>query len=358
MRGHKLKKKHIFITLLIILSIFCNISKFSAEERGIGFEVRVILPPTQLDNKLGYYYVQTSPGEKQDIFINVTNTSDKDKDFDINVENAISINSGSIGYSKDLSDIDVSLKQPISEILKPESEIVNIKANESKDVKLILETPEESYKGIKVGQIVVQEHEDDSKKGISEIYQQAFGFIASEDGEIFNDGNQLTFGAIVPKGVNAKRSIMLEIINPDPKLVEGLLVDAYITEKGKDKRLKEITINNFTFAPNSKLDFSIPWGISTFIPGDYTYHYSAKNSHDEFKYEKDFTITANEARNLNKESAFSVITPTYIKIVIIIMDILIFLVIMVIIMRNNKWIKQRKKQMTKRKEKKGERKRK
>jgi len=342
-----LKKRCAYI--IIILLAIVGGSHVNAKEQGIGFEVRPILPPTQIDRELGYYYVQTSPGKTQNIDLNITNTSDKEIELDIIVENGITQSNGNLGYSNDLEKIDKSLKQPITELLKPENDTLTVGAGKNIDVSFKLTPPNESYEGVKVGQIIIKPHDDKEKKGVSEVYQYALGFVISENGEPFNDGNQLVDGNVKAAVINGQKVISFNLVNPEPKMIENLAVEAYVTENGE--KIKEVKINNFSFAPNSKVDFLLPWGLANFKPGEYIYHYSAKNSYDSFNYEKKFTIRGNDAKNLNNETAFSVVTPTYLKIVIVIINVLIIVLFIVIIIRNNKWIKQIKKQSHKKKTK-------
>jgi len=342
-----LKKRYSYI-IILILGIIVGFN-VNAEESGIGFEVRPILPPTQIDRDLGYYYVQTSPGKTQNIDLNISNTSDKEIELDIIVKNGITQSNGNLGYSSDLEQIDTSLKQPITELLKPENNTVKVEAGKNMDLSFTLTPPNEPYEGVKIGQIIVKPHDDKEKKGVSEVYQYALGFVTSESGEPFNDGNQLIYGDVKPAVVNGQKVISFHLVNPEPKMIENLAVEAYVTENGK--KIKEVKINNFSFAPNSKVDFLLPWGLSNFKPGEYVYHYSAKNSYDSFNYEKKFTIRGNDAKNLNNETAFSVVTPTYLKIVLVIINVFIIVLFIFIIIRNNKWIKQIKKQSHKKKTK-------
>lgn len=339
-----LKNKWLHITILMMSMIFITTTVNTFAEEGLGFEVRAIHSSTQIDRELGYYYVQTDPGESQNIKVAVSNTSDKEKKIELVVENGISQSNGNIGYSSDLEKIDDTLKNPITEILIPDEKVFSIPPGEEKIATLKLNPPATKYEGVKVGQIIIREFNDSDKSGVGEVYQYSLGFVTSETGEPFNDGNQLDFGDVTPSVVNGQRVVALSIVNPEPKLIEGLQVDSYVTEKGDKSRIKEVQIKNFSFAPNSKVDFLLPWGLSNFTSGDYTYYFTAKNEYDSFQYEKDFTIRGNDAKNLNNETAFSVITPNSIKIAIISINLLSVIIFIFIILRNKKWMGQIRKQ--------------
>lgn len=334
------------ITILLFLSF--SIINYAAED-GIGFEVRPLLPGTQFDTELGYYYVQTEPGVKQTFNMSIFSTSDKEKRVEIIIENAISSNSGSISYSKDLKQIDSSLKNPITEIVKPETNEIVLKPREEKNVSFELSPPKNSYSGLKMGRIIIKEKKDENKKGISQDFQYGVGIITSESGDPFNDGNVLKLNEVKPTVLRGSKVISGEIVNPEPKTIENLKVRSYVTKKGDSKKIKQKNIDNFSFAPNSKLDFTIPWGLTNFKPGDYTFHFEAKNNYDSFHLKKDFNIKPKDANSLNEEVAFKVNTPNYIKIIIIFINILLLLLFIIIMLRNNKWKHEIKRRQRKRK---------
>ena len=337
-----------------ILLVFFLSTRTHAAEDGIGFEVRPLLPSTQFDTSLGYYYIQTEPNQKQTFDMSILSTSDKEKTLEVIIENAVSSNSGSIAYTNNLKAIDSSLKNPITEIVKPQEKELILKPRQETTLSFDLSPPNNPYDGLKMGRVIIKEKTDPNAKGIKQEFQYGVGIITSESGEAFNDGNILNLNEVKATIVNGGKVITGEIINPEPKTIENLKVRSYVTKKGSSKKIKQKNIDNFAFAPNSKLAYEIPWGLTNFESGDYTFHFEAKNDYDSFNLVKDFQIRANEAKDLNGKAAFKVGTPTYIKILLSGINGLLLLIFIMITLRNNKWkkeIKEKKKKRNKSKKK-------
>lgn len=343
-----------FLQLILYLSIiiFSKGIIVNAENDGIGFEVSPILSSTQIDRELGYYYIQTEPNVKQSFDMSVLNTSDKGITLEVFIENAISTDNGSISYSDNLEKIDKSLKNPLSEIIVPKEKSIIVKAREEKTVSFEITPPKSSYSGIKMGRVIIKERIEKNKKGIKQQYQYGVGIITSESGDSFNDGQTLDLTSVKASIYSGSKVMEANIVNPDPKTIENLKVRSYVTKKGDSKKIKERNIDNFSFAPNSKLSYMIPWGLSNFKTGEYTFHFTASNEFDSFDLKKDFKIRGDDANKLNNEVAFSVGTSKMIIITIIIVNSILVCLIFFILIRNKKWIQKLKTKKQKRGKKK------
>ena len=323
----------------------------TAEEQGLGFEVRPLLPSSQIDKSVGYYYIQTEPGKPQTFDMSILNTRNEDITVDIIMENAISTTNGNISYSGDLKRTHESLKDPITQIVKPKETTVTVKAGQETALSFDLTPPDKSYDGLKMGRIIIKEQDNKEEKGIVQKYQYGVGIITSESGEPFNDGNKLEINDVKALIVNGSKVISAEIVNPEPKTIENLKVRSYVTKKGDSKKIKERSVDNFAFAPNSKVGYQIPWGLTNFETGEYTFHFEAQNEFDTFKLEKNFKIRADDASKLNKEAAFKVGTPNFIKILLSVTNALLILIFVLILVRNKKWEKELKNKRKKKNDK-------
>ena len=328
----------VLLTIVVFLTTFGSVSY--AEEQGIGYEISPIFSSNQIDKDRGYYYVQTEPGKKQTLDLALFSTSDEDKELEIAIENAISSTTGDIDYSENLELIHESLANPITEILKPRNEIVTLKAREEAVISLDLTPPKNHYDGVKMGRIVVREKQDEEKKGVTQVFQYALGVITSENGLAYNDGSVLEIEKVQANVSNGTRVIEGFIYNPEPKTIENLKVTSYVTKKGESTKIKERNIDNFAFAPNSKVTYTIPWGLREFESGEYTFHYEAKNDYETFNLVKDFTIRGDDAKRLNSETAFAVQTPFIFKVIIVIMNVILVGLFVFIILRDKRWIKE------------------
>ncbi|MEG0285815.1 MAG: DUF916 and DUF3324 domain-containing protein [Vagococcus sp.] len=330
--------KKVCLVIILLFSFVTSVDAADDKKHGIGFEIRPILPQTQIDNSLGYYYFETKPGVKQEIELSVLNVQDKDITVEIFVENAISTKTGSIDYTTNLEKVHDSLKNPMSEILAPTEKVVTVKPEEEKIVFLEINPPAETYEGAKMGRVIVKEKTEESSVGVSQEYQYGIGVITSESGDLFNDGDILKLEDAKAFVSNGSKVIQGELVNPLPKTIEDLEVRAFVTKKGDSKKLKEKNIDNFSFAPNSKVLYEIPWGLTNFETGEYTFNFKASNDFESFDLTKDFKIRGEDAKKLNNQAAFSVQTPNFMKMLIIIMNVILILLCIILYMRNKKWI--------------------
>ena len=336
------KTKGILKILIIAISCYFLLFTFnsSAEELGIAFEVAPKHPTTQIDRTRGYYYIETKPGEKQSVDLEIFSTTDRELTLEMSVENAYSATTGNIDYSNDLELLHESLVNPITEIVTFPSEIVTLKPKGSKVVSFDLNPPADHYDGVKMGRIIIKEKSDDNSKGITQEYRYALGVITSESGLAYNDGNTLELEKVQANINLGNKVVEGYIVNPQPKTIENLEVRSYVTKKGSTKKVKERNIDNFSFAPNSRLVYTIPWGLSEFQSGEYTFHFEATNDFEKFNLVQNFVIRGEDARKLNKDAAFSVTTPNIMKIIIITLNTILIILFVVIIARDKKWIKE------------------
>lgn len=350
-----MKKYKILVKLLfamgVVFSVFSTTAR--ANEDDVGFQIRPLLPSTQIDREKGYYYVETKPGENQTLELSVMSTVDKEMTIIMSVDNAFSQSTGNIGYTDDLELIHESLKNPMTEILKPQTKEFILKPNSEEIVKFDLTPPNEHYEGVKIGRISIQEKPDKEATGIRQEYQYSMGVITSESGLAYDDGNTLELEKVQANISNGDRVVEAFIVNPQPKTIENLKVRSYVTAKGDNKKVKERNIDNFAFAPNSRLKFMIPWALTDFKAGEYTFHYEAKNEYESFHLQENFTIRSSEASKLNDDAAFVVETPFYIKIIIGVLNSVLLGLIVIIINRDKKWVKEIKARRKNRGRKKG-----
>lgn len=355
----------IFFTAILITSIF-SVNSISVEAKdsdtGMGFSVSPILPNTQIDRELGYYYLETKPGEEQTLEVLLTSQKDEKQTIQMFVQDAYTSYNGNLDYGingQDGFEQDETLINSTSEIVKPVSETVELEPGESKTVSFKVTPPKDSYPGAKIGQLIFkvkpEEDETGKKSFITEEHQFAISIVLAENGDSYNDGDidKLILHDVKPTIKRGKRLVTANVQNPEPKRMMNMGMIASITKKGETKVIKKTEIPEFQFAPNSNVDLEVDWGLSELAAGEYTLNLSFQNEYGENHMTKDFRITSDVAKKLNKESAFKIKTPTWIKGVAVGTGILTISIFVFVIIRNKKWLKlSRKKRNSRKKNKK------
>jgi hypothetical protein len=233
------------------------------------------------------------------------------------------------------------------------SEEITLEPNESKVVSFKVDAYKESYSGVKIGQMIfkaVEEEESKTNSPVKEEYQYAINIITSENGDDYNDGDlqQIKLNEVKPTIKYGKRLVTANLQNPQPKRIINLETMATITKKGSDKVVKQTKIPEFQFAPNTNVDFEVDWGLSEIEAGEYVLSLTAENDYDSIHLTKDFRITDTEAKKINKDSAFKIKTPTWVKIVTVVTGLLVVVSTIVILVRNKKWVKMSQRKNRKR----------
>lgn len=348
----------IYSTLLIgvIGYLILGISTFAIDDSPIGFSISPNFPSTQIDNDLGYYYLQTRPSEEQEINLKVSNQKNKTIEVDMFVEDAGTGANGSLSYGipgqEDFMS-DQSLKNAISEIVVPQTGSITLSPYEEKIVSFKISPPKENYEGIKLGQLVMMERKDsEEKNGVSEDYRMAISIMLSESGDDFENGDKLVLNDVKATMFLGKRMVVANIQNPLPKIIGDLTMKATIKEKSTDKIIKQREMENFKFAPNSNVNFEMDWGLSNLPSGEFTFNLVAENSSERIELQKEFKISSAQAKKINEESSFKIKTPIWVKVFSFINAFIFITLSIFIIIRNKKWekqIKRRRKNKARRK---------
>ncbi|MDA9472337.1 DUF916 and DUF3324 domain-containing protein [Enterococcus sp. 5H] len=340
------KMNTIALTLMGIFSLFFFANQVNAADKddNLGYTVTLVEPNTQIDPTKSYFYVETTPGESQTLEVRVKSTKKESVHIKIYGTNAITGDGGTIEYSDDKSLYDQTLKEPITSMIKVETPDITVENYEEKTVKIQLTPPKEKYDGVKMGALVFAlDQGEGAKSGVSTEFAYRVGLITSQSGDEFNNAQTLNLNSVKASIKRGKKMVLANLQNPEPKVLENLNIVATMTKKGTDEVVKRKTVENYSMAPNSVFDFEIDWGIAALPSGTYTLRLDASNDYQEWQLTKDFTITNQQAKKMNEESAFKIVTPSWIKGTTILLIIVVIVVMLLSLLRRKKWEKQWKK---------------
>lgn len=333
----------VFLCLFSVLFL-TDVANAADKEDTLGYTVNLVEPNTQIDPTKSYFYVKTTPGEAQTLEVRIKSTKKEEVKIKIYGVNAITGDAGTIEYSEDKTLYDETLKEPITSMLKVETPEITVGNYEEKTVKIRLTPPKEPYEGVKMGAIVFAlDQGKQAKNGVSTEFSYRVGLIASQSGDEFNNGQTLNLNSVKASIKRGKKMVLATLQNPEPKVLENLNIIATMTKKGSDEVVKRKDVENYTLAPNSMFDFEMDWGIAELPSGTYTLKLDASNDYQEWQLSKEFTITNQQAKKINEESAFKIVTPDWIKIGTVVLIILTVVTIALVFIRRRQWEQQWKK---------------
>lgn len=351
-------RKFTYAALLASLFLFFFSSKALAKEEegsGFGYTVSAELNGKQIDPDTSYFYIQTTPNEEQQLKVKVQSTQKAPTKVKVYTTNAFTGDNGTIEYTEDAKLLDPSLTEPMSSILEVETPSITVENYEEKEAVFKLKPPAENYSGVKMGVLVFELDDGDSKAAVANKFAYRIGVVTSENGDDYRDSKTLNLLDAKSTLHIGKKVVLATLQNTEPKVLDNLEIVAEVKEKGSKSVLKKKKVENYTMAPNSRFDFKIDWGTSAVRAGTYMLVMNANNGYSEWKFEKEFTITGEQAKKMNEESSFKIITPTWIKVVATLSGILTAGIVISLLLRRKKmeldWKKRRKRKRKKKKEK-------
>lgn len=302
----KLIKYIVSVILFLVLSTV-GVQIIQAEE-SVPYSVKPILPSNQIDKELQYFDLKMKPGEEQTVEVAVSNRSNKEIELEMSTETAITNVNGVIDYVSSEKDIvfDQTLHYPFSTFATM-AEATTVPANETVNVPVKINMPQEEIPGMVLGGIKFTEKSSDSQEESSNgmAIRNRFAYIIAvklteDDQPVAGD---LQLNEIKADQVSYRNVISANLQNPEPALIKDLAIEAEVTAAGSSKVLYQQTNQDFKMAPNSNFDFPIYLENQPLKAGKYTLHLTATSGEDKWDFTQDFEISKDEAARLNKDSA-------------------------------------------------------
>lgn len=342
MRKRKTNLRKYLMLGLLLLSLFGEALQGHAEDQKsnqeVGYTVQAILPDTQIDQQKTFFYFQVRPREKQTIKVRITSTQKEPVTVVAKLTDAYTNGLAEIGYTEDKNLLDASLTQPLSEIATiPQSEIT-VENFEAKDMEIEVASTE-SFAGIKLGALEFSNKEEQEADGVSSAYGYRIGLMIAEDAGKYEEAKQLNLVNVFPTLNHGKRAVALNFQNPDPQINKSMKFDVQITKADDDSFKKSLELENGRMAPNSSFDLMVDWGLEQIQPGNYQVKAKVVSASGIWEWTESFEITANQASKLNKEAAYNVTLPDWIKYVIVGLGIFWFVIIGYLLTRRKRWNK-------------------
>lgn len=350
----KQSKTRIFFLGIALLGMFLSFRSVYADNipPGVGYQVEPIFSKEQIDPDKGFYYLKTVPNSEQFIEAEIMSTQEEPVTITMSVLDSFTQNNGQMGYTSDKNELDETLKEPLSSFIEVSPASITVQKFEKKIVRFKLNTPKESYEGVKAGALLFSK-EDADAKGITSKNEFRIGVLISESGDSYSDSASLNL--LEAKGTlkEAKKTVSLKLQNPEPKLLANLTMEANIKEKKTGKTIKTKQVKDYLMAPNSHFELDLDWGISKLPAGDFVATVEANNGEHSWSLTKDFTISGKLANDINHTSPYQIVTPTWIKVMAVGLGVSEVAVCVVIIGRRKKREKALKKMKRGKNKKKG-----
>ncbi|MGX7048984.1 DUF916 and DUF3324 domain-containing protein [Pseudolactococcus piscium] len=299
-------RKHKIYLLLFMVIFFLQLSvRVSASE--MKFSVQAVIPENQIDKNQSYFDLKMSPGQIQDLKVNLYNDTDKDVTINIISHAATTNQNGVVEYNTQNNKKDDTLKIAFQDIAKTEEE-VTVGAKSKKQILVHLVMPKDSYDGVVLGGLYFTEKitEDNTKNAnngqVINRYAYVIGVKLTETETKVSP--ELKLNEVKASQINYRNFVTANIQNYKPAIIKDLSIDGKIFKKGDSKVLYSDKRQSLKMAPNSNFDYAISLRDKPFKPGKYTFKGTAKSDVKQWNFEKDFEIKGEAAKSFNKKSVY------------------------------------------------------
>ncbi|SES08264.1 DUF916 and DUF3324 domain-containing protein [Isobaculum melis] len=297
---------HLAIISLLLLSGSFLFFKNNASAAELNFAVETVIPENQIDKKKSYFELKMTPGQEQTLEVVLRNDTEKEIIVEPKINSAFTNINGVVEYGESDKELDKSLLYNLKDLITVD-ESVTIPAQSSITVSLKVKMPPEAYKGILAGGITFKEKkseeestttQEDNNLAIKNEYAYVVGIVLSESDEAVKP--ELALNQVVADQVNARNAIKANLQNITPTFVNQLKVTTEISKKGSKDVLYRTTKEAMQMAPNSNFDFPTMLEGEKLAAGTYVLNMDASSGENTWHFEQEFTIDADEAKELNK----------------------------------------------------------
>lgn len=250
-----------------IASLTMSQTAFAADNSK-SYSVQAILPDNQLDKNVSYYDLKAEPNQTTNLKLLVANTGSEPITVGVELNNAYTTNSATIGYDKYSVKTYRSENPSLSSLVEGQrKQKITLAAGANKVVSFKIKNPAKPFNGIILGGITttaVVTPSDDKKVSVANQIRYVKGVVLhSKTDEVKPQMNLLS---AAPKSYEDSVGLSYNLTNEAPININDLKVKATI----KHKDLKAINYNasNLQIAPDSKFEYFIP--IKHLKPGIYT----------------------------------------------------------------------------------------
>lgn len=308
-----MKKRSYTITILLLLGAFLFTPSAFAQSnetaQGMGFTFDLQFPNSQ-QGEAGFWDLLLPPNTSETMTITLRNTSPQPITVDMRIVSAKTTAAGVISYTPNELAFDESLKHNIEELIEA-PEYVELMVGEERTITLDVAMPTEEFDGMLLGSLYMQrrptEEEDAQTQG---NILNRFSFVV---GIVLRNNNNATEKNVVLNEViagldNQHTAILIDLSNVQSEILPDVSIEAGITRAGEDEVLFLHTQSQMRMAPNTRMLFPVQLRGQRIQPGDYTAHIVLYSEGDRWEWNENFTVTADEAREMN-ESAVGLLPP-------------------------------------------------
>lgn len=336
----KLPKK---IVGLLVSVVFLSLSFSSgAKASELNFGISPVIPENQRDQSESYFDLNVLNQKKQILELKVANRTEKVVTIETDLKRATTNVNGIVEYGENENNTDESLKINIEDIVTVLDKEKVLEPNSEDVIRIEIKAINPEFPGVLASGLTFKEkpnegeEEQQEEQGLAIKNEYAYVVALLLQGNVLQKDitSELLLNSVQPDQLNYRNVIVANLQNPLPKYLNKIKIDGQVTKKGKTESLYSIKKENLQFAPNSNVDFPIPLEGDKLKAGVYELTLDVVSDSGKWHFKKEFTVTAEKAKALNKQDVSIEEDNNWLYLVIIVISLLlIILMIMLVVMR-------------------------
>ncbi|OTO09002.1 hypothetical protein A5882_003681 [Enterococcus sp. 4E1_DIV0656] len=284
----------------IVIFAFWVIGVDFAEASAPNFNVQAVLPSSQTNPKVSYFDVTLKPEQEENLGVIITNNTQEEMTLDININTATTNSNGVINYGFSEETPDNTLPIDFSEIATVESPTVTLAAEESRLVEVQVVMPSQSFDGVLLGGITISEQTEQGSTQITNRFSYALAVVIHQTDQEVLPKVDLT--QVQAEQRNRRNFVVASVQNQTAMILGDVSIEAEVFKQGEDTALFTAVRSDMRMAPSSTLPFGVSTGTKPLEAGIYRMELVMTSGEDKWQFEKEFEITAKEARQLNEQA--------------------------------------------------------
>lgn len=338
----KLPKK---IVGLLVSVVFLSLSlsfSLGAKASELNFGISPVIPENQRDQSESYFDLNVLNQKKQILELKVANRTEKVVTIETDLKRATTNVNGIVEYGENENNTDESLKINIEDIVTVLDKEKVLEPNSEDVIRIEIKAINPEFPGVLASGLTFKEkpnegeEEQQEEQGLAIKNEYAYVVALLLQGNVLQKDitSELLLNSVQPDQLNYRNVIVANLQNPLPKYLNKIKIDGQVTKKGKTESLYSIKKENLQFAPNSNVDFPIPLEGDKLKAGVYELTLDVVSDSGKWHFKKEFTVTAEKAKALNKQDVSIEEDNNWLYLVIIVISLLlIILMIMLVVMR-------------------------
>jgi len=323
-----------------------------ASANTVGFEVAPVASKAQVDQSVAYFDLKLKPKQTQTLAVKVTNTSKTAITIYPSIAKATTNLNAAVEYKHIPADKSIDLPAHFEQVVTTKTTQLKLKKGASKVVHFKVQMPQTAYNGVLVGGLTFLKKADKSqnKSSVAIKNQYSYTIAVVLHGKKDLTKNKLTLGAIKGSQSNHYNQITLALENHTAAFLNQLKTSVKIYHQAGSKVVYQQKNEHGQMAPSSVYELPLKLGKQALKPGKYTAKVSVTSKKQHWTFTKDFTITGDQAKNLNQTAVIDQQTNWWLWIAIGLLILLLLLLIIWYIYRKQRKIKDLEQQLQEQKD--------